>query len=72
MALRLASLSVGRGGAALGVLHLGRGLDQRRGQARPIGANRLDFGLDRPALLLRRAQRVLDAAQLDLLVRALS
>ena len=61
----------GRGGAALGVLHFGGGLDQRRGQASPISANRLDFGLDRAALLLRRAQRVFDAAQLGFLVRAL-
>ena len=40
---------VGRGDPALGVLHLGRGFDQRGGQARPVGANQLDFGLDRRA-----------------------
>ena len=60
----------GCGGAALGVLNLGGGLDQRRRQATPIGANRLDFGLDRTALLLRGAQRIFDPAQLGLLVRA--
>ena len=64
-------LVAGCGGAALGVLNLGRGLDQRRRQSSPIGANQLDFGLDRAALLLRRAQRIFDAAQLGLLVHAL-
>ena len=60
-----------RGGPALGVLHFGRRFDQRCREARPIGANGIDFGLDRSALLLRLALRVLDAAQLELFVRAL-
>ena len=41
---------------------------ERRARSAPNG---LDFGLDRPALFLRLAQRVLDAAQLDCFVRAL-
>ena len=64
--------SIGGGGCApLGVLHFGGRLDERRGQAGPIGANGVDFGLDRVALLVGLAQRVLDAAELHFLVRAL-
>ena len=71
MALRLANLSLASAALALGVLHFGRRFDQRGREARPIGANGIDFGLDRSALLLRLALSVLDAAQLELFVRAL-
>ena len=70
-ALRPANLSRGRGGPTLGVLHLGRGFNQSRRQPGPIGANGVDLSLDRPALLFRRAQRVFDPAELNLLIRAL-
>ncbi len=64
--------SVGSGGGAtFGVLHLSGRFDERRGKAGPIGANGVDFGFDRPPLLLGLAQRVFNAAELHFLVRTL-
>ncbi len=42
----------GRSGAALGVLDFGGRIDERRGKARPIGSNGVDFCFDRPPLPL--------------------
>ena len=69
MALSAASALVGGDDLPLGVLHLGGGVDQRRVEPRPVGAKRLDFGLDAPTLLVGGAQRVFDPAQALLLGR---
>ena len=54
---------VGGGDLPFGVLHLGGGVDQRRVEPGPVGAQRFDVGLDLAALLVGGADRVLDPAQ---------
>ena len=43
---------VGGDDLPLGVLHLGGGVDQRRVEPRPVGAQELDFSLNAPTLLV--------------------